>query len=276
MRRALAGVSTRALFVAILITLLLALVVYGTHGGQRIRIAVENIYEDISDTLAPDAGRAFLYGQEHFSSRAEDYDIERAERFFVSAMTRDSDLPLVRHELARVYFLKGDFAKALGFINAQVALHGDEFPNTYYVRGLILGYMGNYDAAASDYRHFLRSEPQNWAAINDYAWVLLKADKPEDALHATVGGLGEFPDNPWLLNTNAIALFELGFREAAHTQAYRALLMSVSVTPEQWLIAYPGNDPAIAVQGITAFQSAIIANIHSTRGVDAARTVQYE
>ena len=106
--------------------------------------------------------------------------------------------------------------------------------------------------------------------------MVVKEEKPEEGVHVTVGGLGEFPDNPWLLNTNAVALFELGFTEAAHAQAYRALLMSVSVTPEQWLIAYPGNDPAIAVQGITAFQSAIIANIHSTRGVDAARTVQYE
>ena len=276
MRRTLAVFSTRALSVALLIILLLALVVYGTHAGLRARITLERMYEDISDAVAPDAERAFLYGEKHFSSRSDDYDIARAERFFVSAMTRDADLPLVRHELARVYFLKGDFPRALSFINAQVALHGDEFPNAYYVRGLILGYMGSYDAAVSDYRHFLRSEPHNWAAINDYAWVLLKADKPEDALHATVNGLGEFPDNPWLLNTNAIALFELGFQEAAYTQAYRALLMSVSVTPEQWLTAYPGNDPMIAVQGITAFQSAIIANIHSTRKVDAARTVQSE
>ena len=276
MRRTLAGISTRALSVAILTTLLLALVVYGPHGGQRARIAVGNIYEDISDTVAPDAERAFLFGEKRFSSRAEDYDITRAERFFVSAMIRNSDLPLVRHELARVYFLKGDFPKALGFINAQVALHGDEFPNTYYVRGLIEGYMGDYDAAVSDYRTFLRSEPRNWAAINDYAWVLLKAERAEDALHATVGGLADFPDNPWLLNTNAIALFELGFREAAHAQAYRALLASVRLTPEEWLVAYPGNDPAIASQGIAAFQSAIIANIHSTRGTGTAGTVQSE
>lgn len=276
MRRALAGISARALAVAILISVLLALVAFDSRGGQRARIAVEHIYEDISDAVAPDAERAFLFGEKHFSSRSDDYDIVRAERFFVSAMTRDADLPLVRHELARVYFLKGDFPKALGFINAQVALHGDEFPNAYYVRGLILGYMGNYDAAVSDYRQFLRSEPHNWAAINDYAWVLLKADRPEDALHATVNGLGEFPDNPWLLNTNATALYELGFREAAHTQAYRALLMSVSVTPEQWLTAYPGNDPMIAVQGITAFQSAIIANIHTTRGTGTTGAVQSE
>ena len=233
-----------------------------------------NMYEDISDAVAPDAERAFLYGEKHFSSRSEDYDVDRAERFFVSAMARDPDLPLVRHELARAYFLKGDFPKALGFINAQIALHGDEFPNTYYVRGLILGYMGNYDAAISDYRHFLRSEPRNWAAITDYAWVLLKADRPEDALRATAGGLAEFPDNPWLLNTNAIALFELGFSEAAYAQASRALLSSESITSEEWLRAYPGNDPAIAPQGIAAFKKAIGDNIHTIEVATLSDTVQ--
>ena len=274
MRRAFAGISTRVLRVAVLITLLLALLAYGTNGGRGIRTLVKNAYENISDTVAPNAERAFLFGEKHFSSRAEDYDIERAERFFVSAMARNPDLPLVRHELARVYFLQGDFAKALGFINAQIALHGDEFVNTYYVRGLILGYMGNYDAAIADYRHFLRSELNNWAAITDYAWVLLKADRPEDALRATAGGLAEFPDNPWLLNTNAIALFELGFTEAAYAQASRALLASESITSEEWLRAYPGNDPAIAPQGIAAFKKAIEDNIHTIGAADPSGTVQ--
>ena len=274
MRRAFAGISTRVLRVAVLITLLLALLAYGTNGGRGIRTLVKNAYENISDTVAPNAERAFLYGEKHFSSRSEDYDIGRAERFFVSAMARNPDLPLVRHELARVYFLQGDFAKALGFINAQIALHGDEFVNTYYVRGLILGYMGNYDAAIADYRHFLRSELNNWAAITDYAWVLLKADRPEDALRATAGGLAEFPDNPWLLNTNAIALFELGFTEAAYAQASRALLASESITSEEWLRAYPGNDPMIAAQGISVFKKAIADNIHTIEAAYPSGTVQ--
>src|SRR3990167_1853597 len=274
MRRAFAGISTRVLSIASLVCILLVLVVLTTQGGQRVRILMGNMYEDISDAVAPDAERAFLYGEKHFSSYAEDYDVDRAERFFVSAMLQNPELPYVYHELARVYFLKGDFAKALGFINAQIALHGDEFPNTYYVRGLILGYMGNYDAAISDYRHFLRSEPRNWAAITDYAWVLLKADRPEDALRATAGGLAEFPDNPWLLNTNAIALFELGFTEAAYAQASRALLSSESITSEEWLRAYPGNDPMIAAQGISVFKKAIADNIHTIEAAYPSGTVQ--
>ncbi len=30
----------------------------------------------------------------------------------------------------------------------------------------------------------------------------------------------------------------------------------------EWLKAYPGNDPLIAPQGIAAFQSAVLKNLH--------------
>src|SRR3989344_5025170 len=105
-------------------------------------------YEDVAYATAPSASRAFEYGERHFNTGDSDaYDIDRAEYFFLEAALQNPELPYVYHELARVYFLKGDFPKALGFINAQVALHGDEFPNTYYVRALIEGYKGEYAAS---------------------------------------------------------------------------------------------------------------------------------
>src|SRR3989344_4920942 len=105
-------------------------------------------YEDVAYATAPSAGRAFEYGERHFNAGDSGvYDIDRAEYFFLEAALQNPGLPYVYHELARVYFLKGDFPKALGFINAQVALHGDEFPNTYYVRALIEGYKGEYAAS---------------------------------------------------------------------------------------------------------------------------------
>jgi len=274
MRRAFAGISTRALAVAILIIPLFALLVYGTHGGQRVRILMGNMYEDISDAVVPDAERAFLYGEKHFNSRAEDYDIARAERFFVNAMMRDPDLPLVRHELARVYFLKGDFPKALGFINAQVALHGDEFPNAYYVRGLIEGYAGDYAAAAKDYEHFLRFDPHNWAAMNDYAWVLLKAHRSQDAALVASEGLTLFPDNPWLLNSQAIALYEMNAFSAALRSAQKASAAVAVLSEAEWLRAYPGNDPGSAAEGIASFKKAVADNMHTIETALASSAVQ--
>ena len=34
--------------------------------------------------------------------------------------------------------------------------------------------MGDYASAAKDYETYLRTDSKNWAAINDYAWVLIK------------------------------------------------------------------------------------------------------
>ena len=69
MRRAFAGISTRALAVAILIIPLFALLVYGTHGGQRVRILMGNMYEDISDAV----NRVFSSSLKNFFSSSETF-----------------------------------------------------------------------------------------------------------------------------------------------------------------------------------------------------------
>lgn len=236
---------------------------------------LRNFFEDAGYFVNPTASRAFTYGERHFSSRdPAGYDIDRAEYFFNLAATKDSGIPYLYHELARVAFLKGDFGKALGFINAQITLYGDMAPNSYYVRGLIEGYMGSYDAAAKDYEHYLEFDPHNWAALNDYAWVLLKAGRAKDAAEATFTGLGIHPDNPWLLNSNATALYELGDYRGAFVQVGKASSALQSLTEGEWLRAYPGNDPKIAAAGITAFKKAVAENIHTIELALASSTVQ--
>src|SRR6185503_4009828 len=96
--------------------------------------------------------------------------------------------------------------------------------------------------------------------INDYSWVLLKADLPEAAHNALSWGLTQWPDNPWLLQNEATALYELGrFKEAAQAAA-KAKVGVEKLTTEDWLIAYPGNDPAIAPQGLAQFKKATEEN----------------
>src|SRR6185503_11461879 len=98
----------------------------------------------------------------------------------------------------RVAFLKGDFNKALARIDLQISLHSDKVPSSYYVRGLIEGFMGDYESAARDYKIYLKGDPTNWAAGNDYAWVLLKADKPKEALEVIDSVIPFWKENPWL------------------------------------------------------------------------------
>jgi tetratricopeptide (TPR) repeat protein len=214
----------------------------------------------------PSAQELFALGEKHFSSSQPAlYDIKRAEYYFERVAKIDPTYPYLYHELARISFLKGQFERALARINLQISLQGEDSPSSYYVRALIEGYMGDYPSAAADYEHFLEAHPNNWAAVNDYAWVLLKLHRFEDAVSVTAHGLSYFPDNPWLLNTHAIARYEAGDPSGALRYIEAAVQAVALVNMGEWLHAYPGNDPAIAAQGLAAFQLSVVENMHMIR-----------
>ena len=192
----------------------------------------------------------------------------------MKAAQLDPSTPYLFHELARIAFLRGNLTHALALIDVQISLYGDTEPNSYYVRGLIEGYMGNYDAAITDYTHFLTFDSQDWAAMNDDAWVLLKAGKFQQAADITAKGLTLFPENPWLLNSRATALYELGNYSQALAVEQRASMYVGSVSQAAWLHSYPGNDPENASAGIASFTAAVAENMHRMELAVASSTVQ--
>ncbi len=213
--------------------------------------------------LQPTAAKALALGQQHFDSRKPRYyDVDTAWRYLNEAYVLDPQYPAVNHELARIAFLRGEFGSAMEYIDREIDLHGDTLPNAFYIRGLIEGYKGDYHAAALDYAIYLQHDPSNWAAINDYAWVLLKAGRTDDALAALNTGLAYFPNNAWLLNNRSIALYELGHYEDAAISALRAMRSVEKVTEQDWLLAYPGNDPRTAGEGVANLKAAIEENMH--------------
>lgn len=238
---------------------MLIIAIYVSHFGT-----VRYAYEVQSVRLFPSAERAFAYGERYFNAKNEtDYNISRAEYFFGKTADIDVTTPYLFHELARIAFLKGDFEVAMALINSQIELMGDSAPNSYYIRALIEGYKGDYAASARDYKYFLQFHPTNWAAVNDYAWVLLKAGNAREASEATARALEWFPTNPWLLNTNATALFEVQDYTGALASAQKASSEVAKISEKDWLRAYPGNDPKTASEGVVAFKQAIQNNVHS-------------
>ncbi len=221
-------------------------------------------YEQAWISVFPSAALAVGFADRHFNSRmSASYDIDRAAYFYGIAEELDPSYPYVFHQLARIEFLKGDFYTALYYINKEIELHGETESNTYYVRGLIEGYMGDYASAAKDYERYLEFDPNNWAGLNDYAWVLLKAGRFEDAEVATQKGLAYFPENPWLLNNYSISLYEQGRTEEAYAAVVRAVRAANNVTEEEWLRAYPGNDPKVAGEGVVALRKAAADNMRA-------------
>ena len=231
-----------------------------------------NKAEDISYYFFPSAQRAYQYGVAHFSvADPGDYDLNRAEDFFYRAAALDPHLPYVWHELARISFLHGNLPKALAQINIQIDNEGDQTPNSYYVRGLIEGYMEDYADSERDYAHFIQFDPHDWAGVNDYAWVLLKDHKPQEADSAIALVLSYASNNPWLLNSDAIALSELGSTTGARARIDAAAVAVAKLSPGDWSYAYPGNDPAIASQGLAAFRAAVLQNMHD---IESGKTLQ--
>ncbi len=232
-------------------------------------------YEVVSTRLLPDAQREFQYGQRHFNAADPvAYNVDLAEYFYRQAERHNPSIPYLYHELARISFLRGRFEQALLEINHQIQRHGDRTPNSYYMRALIAGYKGDYDIAIRDYEYFLKLVPTSWATANDYAWVLLKADKPEKAAKVTGDLLKVHPENPWLLSTHAIALYEMGDLHGALRVAKEALAASAKITEAQWLKAYPGNDPRTAQQGIETHRTSIEDNIHKIEIAIAEDAIQ--
>lgn len=224
------------------------------------------LYEDVRIALAANEEVAYQYAVKHFdAAHADDYDIDRAAVLFDRVYAMNPNHPYVQHQRARVAFLRSDFSVAL--MRIDEAVEKGTTPSSYYMRGLIKGFMGDYEGAAKDYEMYLRTDPKNWAAITDYSWVLIKAGKPLEGLVALDWGLLYWPDNPWLLNTKATAHFDRGEYIKAKDAIMKAKSAVDSVTPDAWSRAYPGNDPLIAPQGVDVFRKSVEENMHR---IDAA------
>ncbi len=214
-------------------------------------------YEDIRFAVNPTAEHAYTIAIKHLDARSpEEYDIRRAGKYLDKTQQIDTVYPHIHHHLARLYFLRGQFEQALSHINTELLITAEPMPSSYYVKGLIEGFMGSYQNAALSYEQFLKSDPNNWAGLNDYAWVLLRGNRPHEALTVLNRALETHPKNPWLLNSKTTALFELKRYPEALEVAALAKEESLKMNEETWWAAYPGNDPNTTAAGILTLQNA--------------------
>ena len=223
---------------------------------------IERIEENIAYFFYPTPERAFAYGEKHFDALSpQEYDVQRAQYFFLQALAHDQNLPLAHYELARIAFLHSDFPYAFSQVNQEFAVNKQPPPQVYYVRALIEGYMADYTDAEKDYEVYFKITPANWAAINDYSWVLLKDNLPQGAAAALSWGLKQWPENAWLLTNDATALYEMGRYSDAAVVAKKAVPAVNALTVDDWLIAYPGNDPLVADTGLENFKKSSQENL---------------
>ena len=209
-----------------------------------------------------DARLAKNIGNYYFNRRSEGaYDLEKAEIYFYRALEINPEIPRVWHQLARIDFLQGNLGSALGKINKQIEIHGDSQSNSYYVRGLIYSYSGQFEKAEADFLRFLEWKEKSWAANNDLAWIYFRQGRYEKTEEIAQRGLLYDHDNPWLLNMRGVSLLNLNRKEEAESILLQALAEAQKLTEEDWRNAYTGNDPRIAKQGLNEMVTTIESNL---------------
>lgn len=189
------------------------------------------------------------------------YSITLADLSYRAALALDPEVPDAWHQRARIAFLRGDFERAHEMINKQIALHGDSFMASYYIRGLINGFDKRYEEAEKDFSRFIAWDPHNWAANNDLAWIYFSQGKFSEAEAQATLGLAANDGNPWLHMMRGMARFNMGERDEALADLLRAKEGAAGVAEDDWRRAYPGNDPRIASLGLAELHATIDNNI---------------
>lgn len=199
-----------------------------------------------------------LLGNRHLGGKGE-YNLIHAERYFKTASEVQPDLQFVHYQLSRVYFLTTRYTLALEEVNKEIA-NSPNFSRSYYLRGLIHGYAKNLPDAATDFREFIKREPDEWAGYNDLAWILFQLGEYTEVKLVIENILGR-TRNAWLLNAYGVALLNLEENKEALVALREAKDLASRMTPELWGVAYIGNDPTIYTAGLEEMRRNINENI---------------
>ena len=100
-----------------------------------------------------------------------------------------------------------------------------------------------------------------WAGYNDLSWIYFQHGNFPAAEEIAVFGLGYAPENAWLHNSVGVAQLAQGKKAQARVHFKRALERLDQMTPDDWGIAYPGNDPTIYTEGLESMRQSIVHNL---------------
>jgi tetratricopeptide (TPR) repeat protein len=204
------------------------------------------------------ANGLFAIGNFFFGGGA--YDVKLAGKFYEMTLKKDPEFPRANYQLGRTYFIRGDFSASWYYIEKEIKYYPD-FPKSYYMRGLIFGYVNHLDAAENDFKKFLSLKPNSWAGYNDLSWVYFKKGDFRSMEDSARRGIAIQRGNPWLLNALGLALFNEGRLVEAEYYFKVSIDRFEALGPRGWGVAYPGNDPKIYKEGYEATLKVIRDNL---------------
>lgn len=202
----------------------------------------------------------FKLGNIFFGEVPALYNLNLAQRFYVmAAYPIVGKVPSFAHyQLSRTYFIQGQLLNALDEALNELLLYPDN-DRTYYIIGLTYGYMNREHEAIVAFTKFIEKNPSSWAARNDKAWLQFRIGDVTGGLE-TIEPVSSLL-NPWVQNTYGTLLMNSGRPEEARLAFQRASEIIGDYTHESWGSAYPGNDPRIYDNGLSAMQQSISKNL---------------
>lgn len=264
-------------FIALLFLLLLVLSMlsFFAYGDSLARMAAYKYgNRDMALWLnRRDAKLAMFLGNYYFGQTLgkSEYDLTKAKRAFKKAVKITPGILWGHYQLARIAFAESDFTEALREINEELRFNPENL-RSLYVRGLIYGYQGDLEKAETDFSRFIAWAPMEWGGYNDLSWILSKRGKDAEAEKVIQQALRKVPDaekNPWLWNSLGVAQLNLNDYNNAVTSFNKAQTLAENITNRDWRLAYPGNEPNSAADGLLAFRNAIEKNLLHARAQNA-------
>lgn len=213
-----------------------------------------------------DVNLAMQIGNHYFGGG--EYDLKKSERAYKKAVKINPKILWGHYQLARIYFVGGEYDKALEEIRREFEANQENL-RSLYVRGLIYGnrdWKGDLEKAEGDFRSFINWAPKEWAGYNDLAWILSKQGKNLEAEKTIFSALKEVHDaeiNPWLWNSLGVAELNLKKYKEATLSFKKAKDLAEKITLKEWRSAYPGNNPNTYDNGISNFLRAIDKNLET-------------
>ena len=188
------------------------------------------------------------------------YDLDMSEYFFKKLLKEDPVPMFTNYQLSRINFIRGDQQAAIIYANKELTLYPENC-RTKYIRGLAYGYSENLKGAIKDFEAFNLCYPGVWAGANDLAWLYFRNGQVQDALKLLEESAKLNPENPWIQNGYGVMLLNVKRYAEAKEALTLAKIASGKMTEENWGKNYPGNDPAVYNQGLSAMKKTIQENI---------------
>ena len=213
-------------------------------------------------TLIASRGNSDVYvdlGSQYFGG-AQPYNVLLAKEYFEKAISRDAENYLAHYQLARVLFVLNDIEGAKEHIDTSTALVPD-FSRNYYMQGLIYGFAQEYEKAEAGFKEFITRQPNLWAGYVDLSWIYFAQGKFTEGRELLEPIVDMFPNNPWVANSYGLFLMHSHQFAEASEQFDIALAALGAMMPDDFGIAYPGNDPAYYEEGYEQMSTSIEHNI---------------